>query len=313
MLDPYFATKGFTIKHRERIDDAIKRVARKVGEQRFAMPDIPQKIHNDHIVAATAELWNIIAGGKHVEGLKSIHKTQSKDSKDKTEREVHQNVPALIRLAKKNRTLIYDGRGRLTTHRRGNDDVQFVFRDGPSAQGTGRGPSILTRPTVGYDETEFRNHVVVRGGTPKGKKRLIVAESLPPHHPLSPHALARNGEPRYLTSFVDADNLKTWDDCKDRARDELHDLKDAGVTVEFDCLPMPMLEPGDFVRVQTSGFKFDFRVNQFTLPLTPDSPMSIGRTVKVHKFARHHPKRHRKRKKHGGKVQYPSRGSDQGR
>lgn len=300
MLEPHFATQGYTLKKRQRLDDAIEEVANKVGERRVHLPDLPHRLHKEHTVEPEAEPWLIIAGGKHVTGLTVVQKTHGKHDNGNGkgggkhgQKLKTQNAPALIRLAPGNRRLYYDTRGRIT-QRHDNDEVQFVFRDGVKAQGHGRGPTILSRPRVTYDELEFINTVVVRGGTPKGKKQIVAVEHLHDAHPLSPSNLAKNGHPRYYTLFVDADNLKTWAECKDRARDELRKHKDSGVTVEFESLPIPFLEEGDMVRATAKSFHYDFPINQFTLPLGASDPMTVGYTTKTSKYARHYKRHHHK-------------------
>jgi hypothetical protein len=281
--DPFFVTHGYQLKHGMTLEEAIRHVVARLGEQRIHLPDLSdRKLHQTHNVAATAEPWNIIAGGKHVSGLATVTKTHHKGKQHKHERQVKHNVPALIRLDKHNRRLIYDPRGRLTTRHR-SQNINFVFRDGEMARGHRRGPTVLTRPSVSYDESETKNHVVVRGHVHKGR-RIEAEASLPPHNPISPSALAKNGKPLYMTEFVTADDLKTHDACKRRAEDELRRLKDVGVTVAFDALPLPFFDEGDHIRVETQGFRADFYMNQMTLPLRAGS-MSVGYTKHTSRFA----------------------------
>lgn len=297
MMEPHLATLGFTLKHRMQLDDAISYVAARVGERHIHLPRLTHKLHSDYVVEPDAELWPIIAGGKHVAGLKTV--TRIHHGKHKGERQKKQNVPALIRLAHRRR-LLYDARGRLTT-RHIMHHPHYVFRDGVKARGTGRGAMVLTRPQVSFDETEFRNCIIVRGGKPKGKERIEVKVQLPPSHPLSPHSLARNGKPRYYTEVVEADNLRNEDDCRKRGEEELRNLKDAGVTVNFDSLPAPFLEEGDRVAVDIDGMKFDFPMRQATIPLTAGDSMAVGYTRHVDKFAHHGQGHHRRHTRgHGG-------------
>lgn len=293
LLDPHFATQGYTIKRRTRLDDAIKMVAKQKGETKFRLPDLPQRLHNDHIVDPQAQPWLIIAGGSHVDGLKSIHYKRD-PKKDKKQKEVTQNAPSLITLAPGNRRLLYDGRGNLTTRRKMHKP-HFVFTDGNQAEEQGVGPFVLSRPNVTYDPTEFKNHVVVHGGKGKGHGRLVVAASLHPSNPLSPVGLARNGDLTFLTEFIEADNLKTWKDCKEKAQEELAHISHMGVQLEFDALPIPFLEEGDIVTVAVDDWEIDFPLTQFTIPLTSGDSMSLGYTRKTSKFAH---RGHRTRQKH---------------
>lgn len=283
--DPYFVTHGYSLHKSLTLEEAIRHVVARVGEQRIHLPDLSgQKLHRNHHVGPQAEPWTVIAGGRSVNGLSVSWMEHSKDKKQHKQRQVKHNVPALVRLSKKHLRLIYDSRGRLTSRHMAHEP-HFTFRDGHTAQGHRRGPTVLTAPQTTFDETEVRNHWVVRGHSHKGK-RIEAEASLPHHHPLSPTNLAKNDIPIYLTAFITADDCRTVDECKKRAEDEMRRGKDAGVTVEFDALPLPFLEEGDHVRVATKGFRYDFFMNQMTLPLTAGA-MNVGYTKHTSRFAKH--------------------------
>jgi hypothetical protein len=291
-LDPFFVTHQYQLKRGMTLEEAVRHVVRRLGERRIHLPALDdRKLHRTHGVAATAEPWAVIAGGKHVSGLSTITKTHHKGKQHKHERQVDHNVPALMRMDRHHRRLMYDSRGRLTTRHR-EQNVHWHFRDGTTAKGHRRGPTVLSRPSVQYDEQETKNHVVVRGHSHKGR-RVEAEASLPHDHPLSPQSLAKNGEPLYMTEFVTADDLRTHDECKRRAEKELKRLKDVGVNVAFDALPLPFFDEGDHVSVDVQGFRYDFYMNQWTLPLRAGS-MSVGYTKHTSRFADRakHPNHH---------------------
>jgi len=173
----------------------------------------------------------------------------------------------------------YAGDGRLTVRRRNRAPVLELR--------TSR--DIAANPKVGFDALAARNTVVVTGAKVTVGKRHVqrrASAHLQPGHPLSPYSLARNGHLRHMTEFVSVDGLKTTKACKDRAETILAEKQDDGLELEFDCLPFPMLEENDYVRVVTESYVVEMPLKQFTIPLTPGdggSPnwMHIGDPGKV--------------------------------
>ena len=186
---------------------------------------------------------------------------------------------------------------------------------------------LLTEPRVTYDFDSVRNTVEVLGALPEaGLKRVRAVAIAPRNHPLSPHNLARNGEPRYLVEVIEtglsvhrrvmpgwADNklqIKRW---RHRESDRIHgamvkrkkraqeianrrldEFLRLSVEVETDCLPQPHLELGDLVllKSKTAG-RFEFRYKRGSLPLGSSSGMSIGFNKRLRILKK-------KRKKTGG-------------
>lgn len=248
-LDPHFMTQGLTLHKHHHVDDAVKEIMRRIGERRFAIPNLPFRIQEKRAIHPRAEPWKVISGGEQ-------------DSKG------HPVAGLIHRTGKHPHHIFYDGEGRLKV-RRLNKEPDFTF-----------GPGTLeTQPDLTYDDLSFINHVVVNGSKLQGKgKPAAKAEvSLPRHHPLSPWKLSRNGQPRYLTMYVDATNLKTDRECRQRAIHLLNHHSMIGLQASFDCLPIPMLEEGDVIRVKTDDIgHITFPLKQFTIPLTSDQGMTIG-------------------------------------
>jgi hypothetical protein len=251
LLAPHYATQGYSVRKRTRVDDAIRQVAGKAGEEKFALPDMGVRLRRARGVGPESEPWKVIKGGEVT-------------AKGKT-------LPGLIdSAASSNLVPFYDGRGYLTARRR---DAPTVF--------TFKGDALLDEPTVEYDVSAFRNTVIVRGGK-KGKKgRAGGRASLPGAHPLSPRSLARHGDPRYLTEFVEADGLKTDQKCRRRAEELLAKLSTEGVKASFNCLPVPHLEENDEVTLRTPEASVTFSVREMTIPLTASTSMSVGTTKPI--------------------------------
>lgn len=258
MLAPHYAGRGYTVPGKTRIDDAVTRVARESGEARISLPDLPLRLPRPRVVGPESEPWKVIKGGE----------SNSKGDP----------IPGLLDRGARNLVPFYDGAGYLTTYDRLSSSI-FTFREGDEQ--TERRGHLLDEPTIRYDTGEFRNTVIVRGGKRKKKPRAEGRASLPGAHPLSPAALARNGSPRYLIEFVDADGLKTDALCTARARELLDVLSREGVSAAFNSLPVPHLEEGDTVTVRTDAYSIDFPLSEATIPLTPTDSMAVGGTKPV--------------------------------
>jgi hypothetical protein len=257
MLDPHLVVQGYKIDENTRVDDAIRKVARRAGERRFSLSNFPTRIKpHDLVVEPKEEPWRVIKGGRE----------KGRSILDYTGENPEQ--------------IFYNGRGRLTA-RRLQKETAWRFD----------GDLILTRPEITYDLLGFANYVVVQGGESKGSKRKArgVAQ-LPKKHPLSPYKLRRNGEPDSgkVPLFIDAPNLKTDEECEKRARQVLKQRSRIGVEAAFESLPVPHLEELDTVGVDTSGEgSVRFPLRQFTIPLVAGQSMSIGFNKRVRSRRRH--------------------------
>jgi len=165
--------------------------------------------------------------------------------------------------------IFYDGRGVLRV-RSAPSATQFTFRTGD--EGT-----LVGAPSLSYSLEDVKNIVRVRGGVPAGAKAAVVVDAVAPRaHPLSPWKLGRNGKPRYLIEVIEDDTIKSLADARYVASVKLDQLMMQSTEVAFDAMPLPHLEPGDLIRLQTPEFSTSLRANSFAIPLTAGDTMTVG-------------------------------------
>lgn len=181
--------------------------------------------------------------------------------------------------------LYYDGRGTCVLRDPPNDR-SWNFRDGD-------GGSLLSTPSVAYDISNVINAVWVRGKKSKGKPQITARSIAPRHHPLSPWSIGYNGQPRYLVAELDNDHLRTKKAAQDVADRMLNASLEEAVDVAFDALPVPHLDAGDLVRVESSIGAFNMRLRQASIPLNHTGTMSVGINKQVTMRNRHKRKGHR--------------------
>lgn len=97
--------------------------------------------------------------------------------------------------------------------------------------------------------------------------------------------------PLYLLPDGDVirnDALKTRAEAQAFVDQKLHDYLLQAVEVSFDSLPIPFLEPADMCQLTTDDMAVMFRLMQFSLPFNHDGakPMSVNYTKKVSVNAR---------------------------
>jgi len=282
-LAPHYPFKTFNIPKGTKLDDAIRKVMDSIGETKYLLPSIETRMPVDRAVLQDSELWKVITESsdgivKKKRRVKSHGKTQTVIDKKR------EPVPSILNYSKVPSFAFYNGAGQLVV-RSTNTSSVFNFQEGIH---------LIDRPDFQYDVSYFRNHVVVRGSETKGRRKNkqgqrvefttpapIAAISLPGTHPLAPKNIGRNGTGRYLIELVDAPSLKKKADVIDRANQVLKNVSTEGLSVSFNCLPIPMLEEGDMVTIYTETAKIDFRIGQMTIPLTASSPMSVGMNTKV--------------------------------
>ena len=202
---------------------------------------------------------------------------------------VRQSVPwhAAHKIAKSmDRRLFYDGAGvlRLEPH---TSQTRFSF--------TGQW-HVLSPIQVSYTPSTV-NAVFVTGANPRGPKTAITADAVAPaSHLLSPQQLGRNGVPLFKAQFVTDASLKTVAEAQARADRLLVDGLASSVQVQFDSIPIPLLDLGDLCHVHTDDGDVTFHFSQFVLPLragdgggltATGNPMTVG-------FVRRHRKLHPK-------------------
>jgi hypothetical protein len=270
MLDPHLATQGYQLRKGARLDAAVRQVAGRVGETRYNLPDLPQRLSRTRIVEPESEPWKVLRGGdsaEHYQQKRRKKKRGGKGGKGGAEAK----PPGGLVAAEQDFDCFYDGRGRLTV-RRVNRNSIFTFAE-----------DLLTdEPEITYDVGEFRNYVKVDGGRAKGSKKAAqAAAQLPASNPMSPAALGRNGRPRYMTMPVDADSAKTNAACRRRAALELGRVAQQGVSGSFPSLPVPHLEENDSITLRTAEETITFTLRAFTIPLTDDAAMSVGALTRI--------------------------------
>ena len=154
-----------------------------------------------------------------------------------------------------NRQLFYHARGYLDLRRWPESQEAWLFDT----------DSVLTLPSVSYDLREALNTVRVYGADAKGHAVLRAEASLQDAHPLSAASLARNGKKRVLLETVKTDNPKLRPvDARKMARRILDNRSSGALSVSFESLVVPHLEPGDMVRVDTPYYAGAFRVRAFS-------------------------------------------------
>lgn len=222
--------------------DAIRMLMReRAGETRFTFPELPDsRLPKDLSLGRGSVAW--------IEARRLAHTM--------------------------NRQLFYDGRGYLRL-RQEPTTYGYTFADGP-------GGNIESPVKVSYDSTVIRNAVHVTAGNPPGKtKPISVFLAADPEHPLSPVRLGRKLEdgtviPRFLVETINEPSLRDTAEARLLAETRLRSLLLQHVDVNLDTFPIPHLEPGDQLRVETREFSTEFRLRQFSLPLGPDASMAIG-------------------------------------
>jgi hypothetical protein len=174
-----------------------------------------------------------------------------------------------------NRQVFYDGSGTIRLRPFHSQPV-FAFQ----------GKTHVVNPVqVGVKGDQVANCVIVIGGVPKGKKTHVQYTSIAPaDHPLSPQRIGRRLLPS--GSIMRNDRLRTVAECKAVADQKLAVGLQEGWAVAFESVPVPFLDPLDYVRVQTSDADLIFQLQQFSLPLVTDGDpgptMSVGYNANRH-------------------------------
>lgn len=189
------------------------------------------------------------------------------------------------------RQLFYDARG-IATLRTHPDHVRFTFT------GAHR---VVTDPVITYDE-DTANAAIVKGANPKGPKNQIIAFALPrPSHPLHPRNIGR--VTLATGQIIEDSTIKKQADAQARADRALRDAIRQGTDVQFDSVPVPLLDPLDLCSVHTDDLHAVFRLGQSSLPLvlTGDVVMHVGyrKRITTHRAHGRHDRHKPPRKGHG--------------
>lgn len=244
-LDPHLL---FTIKNFRKeikIREAIERLLREQGERRFDFPDFDRKLHKNISVNRMEEPWR-----------------------------------RCTKLAQSmNCQLFYDGRGKARLRRHPHDTNEiYIFREEDGKKADKKGV-ILDTPVLTYDFDRVRNVVEVVGPKPqkKDKKRIRYVARPSKKHPLHPDALARNGEPRLMVHRIQNEHIKRESEAREIAERALKGRLRSSLNVSFTSLPIPHLEERDHsVLLRANGDRIPFHMDQYSIPLTADDPMSVG-------------------------------------
>jgi hypothetical protein len=170
------------------------------------------------------------------------------------------------------RQLFYNGEGYLCMRRWPKNKATWTFD----------GEQLLNSPSVAYDMADTRNVVKVYGADGKGRPVLKATERLPVSHPFSPETLSRNGVARMLVLVDKTDNPRlTIAEAKKKAQRLLKAASSGSLSVEFETLPVPHLELGDRVKVESDTVHTIFTLTKFSLPLAVGSGMSVGFNKRV--------------------------------
>ena len=163
--------------------------------------------------------------------------------------------------------LFYDAEGTLRLERW---DAQHAW-----TFTTGTGGSLLTHPSRSLDSIKRASTVRVLGAEANGAQ-LVGWAHLPAGHPLSAESSPIGGIPWDTLKTVEDTQLLTQADVDRRAVEELDKANGLSSQIAFDALPIPFLDAGDLVTVDTGVWRASFRLERFSLSLDPGGRMSIS-------------------------------------
>lgn len=262
------AWEPMTVKKHTPKVDAIRRIMReRGGEDRFDLPDLHARLPKAASLGRESQPWQVARRIAH--------------SMDKQ--------------------LYYNGAGRLCLRDQPDNHV-FTFSDGD-------GGEIMSPPQVAFDIENVRNVVWVKGGKPRAKRREnetrdefearqdkekgIRAFEVAAHsHPLSPWRLGRDDAPRYLLETIENEHIRSTKEANRVARRHLRHLLRQHLDVTLDVLPIPHLDVGDLVKLDSKDISAEFHLSQASIPLKHDGVMSIGYLKRVSLSRRRGSRRH---------------------
>lgn len=173
--------------------------------------------------------------------------------------------------------LFYDGSGTCRLRVAPSSPV-YTFRDGPRVNA-----NITSHVQLTKDAERIKNTVWVQGGLKLGGKsgNASAVAVAPKDHPLSPQALARNGQPRHFVEQIQEDTVRTDAQARTLATSTLNDRLLDVTDMTCNALPVPHLDPLDVVQIQTGAFTSNIRLRKFSLPLSVTADMSLGAIQRV--------------------------------
>ena len=182
-----------------------------------------------------------------------------------------------------NHYAFYDGRGYfITKPYPASTSISYVFRDGSVGKGNSESSTILSDVDLEFDVSNLKNVVKVTGKK-KGKKAAPTYTAYPPtNHILHPKNLGRYSTSLYMVEEpIQDDKYTTNDACKKAAETRLDARLKTAIKIKFDSLPIPHLEPNDWVSISTDRISHTFRMDEFTIPLTSEGVMPVGYTRRL--------------------------------
>lgn len=163
----------------------------------------------------------------------------------------------------------------------------------------------LTEASSSFDLSEVRNRARTtmqknpahKAGNPPSP--VVFTSTRQPNDPLSAQSLQRNGVPRYLDADSSGSDFKAEAQAKKAG---LAALGGYSEDVNVDIIPVPFLNPFDYVQVEEHGQGsglIRFKVRKFSFPLHAGDSMSLGYTRRI-LDPKHAKVRHRTiKQKHG--------------
>ena len=308
LMAPNYVHEPYAIKEGTKVVDAIKKVAAQMGCRKFDLPDLKHRLTRPYNVHRGAEPWKIITTrGKHVSGFQAHHPDSNSGHGDnsKSKEDPWQDAAGLVSYLPDSYDIYFAPSGHLTMRKK-RKKTRFVFKEGVH---------LVTHEDIQYNMDAFLNAVRVTGTAAKNKKKPPYAEVTVRHNrPESPDNVRWNGVKRYMERYIHAANLHSQKECRQRAQKELAHAALQRVSVNFDAFPVPYLLENDHVVYKPiHGEHIKFVMRNWTLPLTSDTAMTVGRHKKhklFHRKKKHHhhhhkpqhhkppPRRHHKPKPH---------------
>lgn len=141
----------------------------------------------------------------------------------------------------------------------------------------GDGGLLVDPPQIEYSTDELKNVALVRGGKPKGSKKQVSATAIAGStHPLSPYRIGTSAYPKFLLQIEENEYIRTTKAAQTRANNLLKQHLAETVSATANTLPIPDLEPWDYVTITTANASVTVKVGKFSLPLKVGADMSIG-------------------------------------
>lgn len=297
-LDPCLLWQEHDIHKGARRVHAIRDLLQRQGETRFDLPDLPAKLGKKMSLNRHAQPWNVakaIGGGENWQLLY--------DGRGR----------AKVRRWPQNRIFTFHGGvdGSVLTRPRISYDVSSVRNVvevlGPEPKGPPTRIRAVARARARHPLSPER---LARNGERRWLVHVVDSDLAKPEMEwIKGHSRKKGNFHGWIEGHWGAPsgtkNKNRWFDWRHSvivhrkkkaeqiANRQLENRLKAAVEVAFDCLPIPHLEEGDVCAVYVEGQHFEFVLKQFTLPLTSDSPMSIGvnKRVSWRDRKRKHPKK----------------------